>query len=346
MEYKVTQFWPGIQVHWNCNGTLWASRGSDIITSSDNGRNWDNVATLPTRPVARLLGTVGPLRRLLRLDIRSYLQLSGHEFMVFRAGNIFRWRYGDTQPTCIGRVRRGKGPLPQGVCVDDKGNCYYGEYWRNPQCEEVNIYTWRRGAAHWELFYAFPAGAIRHVHAVQFDSFSKKVWIATGDRDHQCKIGYFDTSSRSPQLTTIASGKQMTRAVSLLFTGDYVYWGSDGSDAAANYIYRWSRSTKNVEQLAKVRGPVYYSTVGQGGRLFVSTVVEGGASECDRFARVWMSTDGVDWREIGSWKKDMWPFIFGHGVLFFPGGSTSEARVYVVGRGVQGAPGTWILEAK
>jgi hypothetical protein len=345
MDYQLVKFWPGIQVHWNCNGNLWASRGRDIITSSDNGESWDQVTRLPTRPADRWLGAVEPARRLLRLDIRSYLQLNTHEFMVFRNGEIFLGRHGDTQPTCIGHIRRGKGPLPQGACVDDNGNCYYGEYWRNPQHEDVNIYTWRRDAAGWQLFYSFAPGAIRHIHAIQFDPFSRNIWIATGDQDSEANIGYFETSSSPPQMTRIASGGQMARAVSLLFTREYVYWGSDRTDGDANYVYRWSRSTKHIEQIARVGGPVYYSTVGQDGRLFMATVVEGCASEYDSFARVWMSVNGVDWHEIRRWKKDIWPFIFGNGVLFFPGGSTSETRVYIVGSGVQKAPGTWVLAA-
>jgi hypothetical protein len=291
---------------------------------------------------------VGPARRLLRLDIRSYLQPSDREFFVFRNGDIFRWQRGDAQATCVGQLRRGNGPLPQGSCIDDQGNCYYGEYWRNPQHEEVNVYQWKRDASKWELFYSFPPGAIRHIHAVQFDPFLGKVWIATGDHDNECNIGYFVTTSSAQQLVLVAAGQQTTRAVSLLFTRDYVYWGSDGdgSRVIVNHIYRWSRDTHQVEEITEVGGPVYYSTVGQDGRLFVSTVVEGGAAEHDRFARVWMSTNGVDWREIGKWKKDRWQFIFGHGVLSFPQGSVPDTRVYVVGSGVQRAPGTWVLEAQ
>jgi len=236
--------------------------------------------------------------------------------------------------------------LLQGCCQDDKGNCYYGEYWRNPEHEEVNVYTWKRGANDWKLFYSLPPGTIRHIHAVQFDPVSRNIWIAAGDHDNECRIGYFEASS-SPHLVTIASGKQMARAVSLLFTTDYVYWGSDGgrgTSVTANYIYRWCRSTKNIEEIAKVGGPVYYSTKDQKGRMFVSTTVEGGASESDRFARLWMSVDGMTWSEIGQWKKDRWPFIFGYGVLSFPRGLPSKSRLFVTASGVQGSPGTWAFE--
>src|SRR5207342_3468370 len=110
-------------------------------------------------------------------------------------------------------------------------------------------------------------------HAVQFDAVTRKVWVATGDLDHESQIGYFDESDGARHLTVIASGQQMARAVSLLFTKDYVYWGSDGNGGVgdgSNYIYRWSRATKSVQPVAKVKGPVYYSNICQNGRLFVA----------------------------------------------------------------------------
>lgn len=347
MRYRLIRFLPGIQVHWHLNETLWASRGYDILVSPDSGQTYTRIATIPVRMDRQFLARFGPFRRLLRLGIRSYLQLSDRELIVFCHGNIFLWRQGDIHPSRIGSVRQGSGPLLQGCCSDNEGNCYYGEYWRNPERGEVNIYTCKRGSTDWSLFYSFPQGTIRHIHAVQFDPFSKNIWIATGDRDSECKIGYFETSSVPLQPVIIASGKQMARAVSLLFTRDYVYWGSDGgrgTDVTANYIYRWSRLNKKNEQIAKLGGPIYYSTVDQEERLFVSTTVEGAVSEGDRYARVWISLGGLSWNEIGRWKKDRYPFIFGYAVLSFSRGLTSGARMYVAGSGVQGGSGTWILE--
>jgi hypothetical protein len=276
------------------------------------------------------------------------LQLSDHKFMAFCDKNIFLWQLGDAQPTRIGAVHRGRGPLLQGCCSDDKGNCYYGEYSGNPErSEAVNVYVWRSAATDWEVFYSFPPGALRHIHAVQFDPISRKVWIATGDHDDECKIGYFEASVSPPQLVIVASGNQTARAVSLLFTNDYVYWGSDGGKytaVTANHIYRWSRRAGDIQQVAEVGGPIYYSTVDQEGRLFAATVVEGSDSENDRCAHLWMSADGLQWSEIGQWKKDHYPSIFGFGVLSFPQGPTAGSLTYVVGNGVQGGAGTWILE--
>jgi hypothetical protein len=197
-------------------------------------------------------------------------------------------------------------------------------------------------------YYRFQKGTIRHIHAVQFDSFSKRVWIATGDHDSECQIGFFKSAPSGSELEVVASGTQRTRAVSLLFTNDFVYWGTDAdgrSDfAQANHIYRWSRQTHKVEELAKVGGPVYYSCLDAAGHLFFATTVEGGVS--DSFARLWTSNDGVKWNEIRRWQKDRYPYLFGYGTLSFAGGRSTKSRLYVTAKGMKGRCGTWAFEAQ
>lgn len=344
--YRIKRFLPRIHVHWNLNNKIWASRGHEIITSSDAGQTWTKITTVPTGCINKLLSRCQLSRRLLRLGVKTYVQISDREFILFVGGEIFRWRQDENSLSRIGHVRQGSGPLQNGCCVDDNGNFYYGEYWRNPKRDDMRILTWRNGASDWELFYCFPKGAIRHIHAVQFDAVTHKIWVATGDQDHESQIGYFDEKGGSRHLTVIASGQQMARAVSLLFTKDYVYWGSDGNGGVgdgANYIYRWSRAAKSVEPVAKVKGPVYYSNTCQDGRLFVATVVEGDPSEEDRFAHLWMSVDGSSWEEIGQWEKDGWPYILGHGMLSFPGGQPAE-KLYLTSHALRKAFGTWVLE--
>ena len=340
-------YFPNLQVCWHSNGRLWATEGYDVISSSNWGETWNLVATVPARPAHRFLIHIAVIRRLLRLGVRSYLQVDDEIFIVFSSGGIFLRQADNGQIAHIGRTRHGNGPLLYGCCKDASSNCYFGEYWANPDRISVNIYTWHVDAVGWRPFYSFPAGTIRHIHAVQFDPFTERVWIATGDKDEESFIGYFEGTLDEPNLVTVASGSQSARAVSLVFTSKYVYWGSDaGKDThiTCNWIYRWSRKNGQIERLAPMGGPVYYSTMDAQGRLFVSTGVEGSSSEPDHFARVWMSEDGRNWQEIARWKKDAYPMLFGYGVLSFPQGVASNGRLYVVGQGVRGAPGTWVLE--
>lgn len=344
---RVKQYFRGLTVLYYDDDVLWASRNRGIMVSYDGGETWDTVTRLWAGPQDVLLSRDSLMSRFLRLGIRQYVQIDRESFLAFANRQIFYWRKGIDRPIVVGKVRRGVGPLRQGCCQDATGTCYYGEYWGNKKREEVRIYCWHPGWDQWRLFYRFPPGTIRHIHAVQFDPLSDKIWIATGDRNDECMIGYFEERGNSPTLATVASGSQMARAVSLIFTVDYVYWGSDaGRDSmeGANYIYRWSRKDGQIERVASVAGPVYYSTMDNRGRLFVSTAVEGSPSERDRFARVYMSEDGTDWEEIARWEKDHYPMLFGYGILWFPQGSLSGGRLYVVGQGVKGGAGTWVLE--
>jgi hypothetical protein len=339
--------WDNLRLHSCANGMLWGSLGYAVVCSDDAGASWNHVATLAPSGISSLLSLIAPTRRLLRLGVRSYIQIDLNSFVAFCQGQIFYWRRDLPTPILVGKIRHGHGPLLQGCCRDDANTCYYGEYWGNKAREEVHIYHWRPDWDAWRLFYKFPAGNIRHIHAVQFDPFAKKIWVATGDRDSESSIGYFTRSADAPRWVPVTQGSQSARAVSLMFTPDFVYWGSDaGKDTSVScdWIYRWSRKTGQVQRLAPVGGPVYYSTMDSQGRLFVSTTVEGSPSEPDRFARVWMSEDGLNWQEIASWQQDAYPRRFGYGILSFPHGVASDGQLYVVGQGVQGGPGTWILE--
>jgi hypothetical protein len=298
--------------------------------------------------------------------------LGQSSFIAFCDDNSYYWPGSDRgvatpSPQLLGRAHRGHGPLVQGCCLDASGACFYGDYWGNPEREDVKVWRWRPGETTWQEHFRFPAGTIRHIHAVQHDPFSGAVWVATGDRDQESIIGCLSpATSHEPQakLTVIASGSQQTRAVSLIFTPEYVYWGSDGghdSDVTSNCLYRWSRTKNQIECLFPVGGPVYYSASGSDGGLYFASAVEGSRSESDRWARVW-ELDGASHnksaggqerkcasadcepREIGRWEKDRFPTRLGYGTLWFPQGAAFDDKLCVAGQGLKGGPATWILE--
>jgi hypothetical protein len=321
---------------------------------------------LPSRTRLLELELLAPARRFLRRGVRSYLQLDESSFIAFSDDYSYYWpgsmdcpqefppgNSGAVPLQLLGRVHRGHGPLVQGCCRDTSGACFYGDYWGNPKREDVKVWWWRPGETAWQEYFRFPAGSVRHIHAVQYDPFSGAVWVATGDRDRESVIGCLSpATSREPQakLTVIASGSQQTRAVSLIFTPEYVYWGSDGgrdSDVTSNCLYRWSRTENRIECLFAVGGPVYYSTPDGNGGLYFATAVEGSRSESDRRARVWACKPPAtnhQPREIGRWEKDRFPTRLGYGTLWFPQGAAFDDKLCVAGQGLKGGPATWILE--
>jgi hypothetical protein len=117
--------------------------------------------------------------------------------------------------------------MPQGMTEDDDGAFYYGEYFRNCQRGPVFVYRSLGDGKNWEPIYRFSSGEIRHIHSLQFDPYSKSLWITTGDNDHECMIGYFIKKEGAVKLYKVGSGSQKWRAVSLLFTKDEVLCGTD-----------------------------------------------------------------------------------------------------------------------
>jgi hypothetical protein len=323
----------------------WSARDAEVVCQTPGADVPDCRVRLPLSPLSGVVSASSRLGQALRLDVRSFTQVNESSFVAFAQGNCWFWQQGMSRPASLGRMRHGRGPLWQGACPDGQGGCCFGEYWSNPRREDIAIYHWQPG---WPLFrvrHRFPAGRVRHIHAVQLDPYDGRVWFATGDRDSECMIGCLHDPNQEPEI--VAQGSQACRAVSLMFTRDYVYWGTDGgrdSNVECNGVYRWSRARGSVERVADIGGPAYYSTSDDQGRLFLSTAVEGSRSERDREARLWMSENGTDWCRLAGWEKDAVPFIGGYGLLSFPHGPARSAELLVRTQGVKGGTGTWILE--
>ena len=148
------------------------------------------------------------------------------------------------------------------------------------------------GGLSWEPSYIFEKGEITHIHAVQWDPFSKALWVTTGDGNDECQILYSIDGGFT--FMRIGSGSQKWRACSLLFDEHAVYWGMDGrSDQYPNeLIWKWDRNTNITEQLAVLESPASYSTRLSDGTLFLSTDGTTGR------ACLWRSKDGKDWTPI------------------------------------------------
>jgi len=346
---RLISYWSGIQVQFVTPEYIVAARDYDILVKAHKDGEWRRVASVPGHPARRWTAAFPILRTVSRSGIRLIAPVEDSKAVVFCDRGIFLLDLRPSSPalTKIGHVTRGNGPLLQGCCVDGSGVLYYGEYSGGRERIDTHIYYLQQDWPEWRIYYTFPAGTIRHIHAVQYDPFSKTVWVATGDRDEESQIGFLVNTPEGSKLNVIASGNQRFRAVSLLFTRDYVYWGTDAQDRT-NAIVRWCRSTGSVEQLSTVDGPVFYSTTDSQGRLFFTTAAEpmqNGKSS----AGLWMSADGQAWAKVAQWKKHKFPTvlgydIFGFGVLSLPSGSQFCSSLYVTGHSVQGAPGTWLLD--
>lgn len=307
------------------NDEIWASSNYTLCVSKDAGNNFNKVVDLKVPFLWKALGKFRLSSRAFRLGIRDLRILKSETFLVIAAKKIFRLKGGEFE--VVHSFKRGLGPLRGGWCEDDKGNCYLGEYFLNNKRDApVHLIKSEDDGQSWRVIRSL--SIIRHIHCVQYDPFSRRIWMGTGDRDEESSISFSEDEGRS--WTEIGSGNQMFRAVSLLFTEDYVYWGSD-APTRQNFIYRYKRKNGKIEKLVAVDGPVHQSAILDGIKLFATAAEgnsEGKSAEWDRKAHIWASEDGIHWEDLTRWEKDFWPYILGYGRVLFANGRYKGNDVY------------------
>jgi len=309
---------PNMLVHWVDRREVWASSNYTLYISKDRGETFIKMADLSVNPLTRMFGKSRFIARALRLGIRDLRKLKSGTILMIADKKIFRSSNGTFK--IVHSFTNGLGPLREGWCEDDKGNCYLGEYFLNDRRDTpVNLLTSTDDGQSWETIHSLRH--IRHIHCVQYDPFSGRIWMGTGDRDAESSISF--SADEGKTWTEIGSGDQMFRAVSLLFTEEHVYWGSD-APTKQNYIQRYVRDSKQIERLVAVDGPVHYSVkLGNGVLLFATTAEgnsEGQSAEWDNKAHIWASRNGTRWEDLMSWEKDMYPYILGYGRVYFAHG--------------------------
>jgi hypothetical protein len=193
-----------------------------------------------------------------------------------------------------------------------------------------------------KLIYEKQAGEIRHFHSIQYDQYENCLWTSTGDLDSEC--GLYRSTDHGETWELVGAGSQSWRSVGLMFTPDYLYWGTDaGSDAgrSKNYIVRLARKNNKLEIIDELQGPCHGSTTLLDGTLLVATGVEGGKNEVDRKVHLWASRDGDKWQELISLKKDFWPFRIQYGVIRFPYGTNKNNILHFTTFGLSGCGETY-----
>ena len=249
--------------------------------------------------------------RLTRSHIHHVLPVSSDNLLIFVSGGIFLI---DKNQNKIIHKTKISGSQPLQIAIfEDK--VYYGEYIRSRNKPPINLLRANPPYKNWEIVKTFDD--IRHIHGVFHDPFTQSLWITTGDDDTESRIIRLNESTY--EVIESIGGSQTYRAVTLLFTMDYVYYGTD-TPFEKNYIYRISRETMQAERLAEVGGPVFYGTKVEN-KLYFSTAWEPAKySQSDRF-ELWESDDGDRWRLKKTFKKDFWHNkLFRYGMIFFPAG--------------------------
>jgi len=324
MKLHIHKTIPNMVIHYIEQDEILTSSNYTIYNSRDEGITFNKVADLKVPFLTQMLARFRLFDRGLRLGIRSLKKLNSRTILAIANRKIFRLK--EDQVKIVHSFKNGFGPLREGWCEDDKGDCYLGEYLLNNRRKSpVNLFKSIDDGRSWEIIHSFTN--IRHIHCVQYDPFSKRSWLGTGDEDQESSISFSEDEGKT--WTQIGSGDQMFRAVSLLFTEDHVYWGSD-TQTIQNYLYRYVRKSGEIERIVAVDGPVFYSTIlANGIKLFATTAegidTVGKSAEWNRKeAHIWASKDGTQWEDIESWEKDFLPYILGYGRVLFACGNYGD----------------------
>ncbi|MBT9132830.1 MAG: hypothetical protein DDT40_00951 [candidate division WS2 bacterium] len=310
MKLKVERIVPNLRLHTTINGCLIASRGYRIYKSNDNGETWGFCNRLPVHYYKEFLSKNRLVSRLLRLGISQIRQIFEDRLLIccdrgmFLSDLSFSYLQRTDVPARFFQLLDGN------ICVTPEYG-YYGEYIPNPRKTEVNVFRTEDGV-HWEIVYSFPKNTIRHIHVLQHDTFSSKIWFSTGDADAECMLGFADLDFSS--LSIIGENSQRWRCLEFIFTEDSVYWGTD-TPLVQNELLSYSRKDGRVETIANFDGPIYnLRRIGNIGYIIV-TAAERGEGEWDNKAHVWHSTNLYDWEDAISFEKDRLPNLFGFGRL-------------------------------
>lgn len=267
------------------------------------------------------------LSRLMRAGIFHVAPLSTGDLMAFSGRDIFRYSHAGGWSSC-GKI---VGSRPLAVALGHTGDIFYGEYRNNAERSPVSVWRGSNNGASWRPAWTF--NDVRHIHGVFHDPYTQAIWVTTGDAD--AESGIWMTSDDFIHLDRVAGGAQRFRVLQLLFTEQFIYFGSDAL-VEDNYIYRLDRSTGKVDALQAVSGTVFWGCK-VGDYLFFSTAVEPSTAKRNRYACLWGSSDGEKWRCIARYRKDIWPMkLFQYGQILFPAGDNQTGKLWFTPWATQG----------
>ena len=315
-------------IHYNQTGLIQAN-GYNLHISKNRDRcgRINNI-------LYHILSVCAITRRFFRAEITGFYTLKNSDHIAIAKKGLFLQQQGSkTFKKCFA-IPRGSKPL--NLCIAPSGNIYFGEYFQNMSKEAVNIYCSEDNARSWHIAYTFEAGEINHIHGIFFDPYTNRIWVATGDRENECIIGYTEDEFKS--FVMVFRGGQEYRTCQMFFYPDFIVFGTD-TQYEQNVLKCFDRNTLEIKELQKVQGSVIKG--GQVGNVaFISTTVEPSEVNKDQYAHLWVTKDGLYWEERYKAKKDCWPSVLQFGTFEFPNYETDKIdRLYFSGRAVKGLDG-------
>lgn len=269
-------------------------------------------------------------RRLFRAEITSFYTLNDGTQLAIAKKGIYRRRKDEKDFEKICATPRGSKPL--NIVAKSSQEVYFGEYFQNVENVPVNIYLLDVGTGELKVVYTFGQGEINHIHGLFFDKYTNRIWVATGDAENECILGYTEDGFKNFHI--VFRGGQEYRCCQMFFYPDFIIYCTD-SQFIPNKIKQIDRKTLVITELQSVQGSVIKG--GQAGNVsFFSTTVEPSDVNLDKHVYLWVTKDGLNWKECYKDEKDGYPAILQFGTFEFPNyeGEIGD-KLYFSGRAVK-----------
>lgn len=312
---------------------IWIAQGMTFFAVDYDGKRVTEKYRVGT-VIEWLIGSNRLSRQLLRQGIHHLVPLSnGDVFLTAKKISYVIGKDGNVKYTFTGY--RGNKPGHQGVCVTPNGFIFFGEYTLNPQRDhDTCLYRSVDGGKTFKAVLTLKKDEVRHIHFVKWDPYEECIWLGTGDKDFEDLL--MRSGDYGETWEKIGGGSQDWRAIGVCFDKNHLTWGTDaGSVPDQNHIIRMNRKTREIEVIADAEGPCHGCASLKDGRVFISTGVEGGENEKDRFARLKeITNNGI--AEVKKMEKDIWPLILQYGVIRFPLGTENTGNLVFTTFGLKG----------
>lgn len=209
-------------------------------------------------------------------------------------------------------LNKGRGIMSTGLTWVNENEFLFGEYFNNKKRDTVRVFRFTKENLSWSKLYEFPSGSIRHIHSIQKDPFTGRLWLCVGDEDQEAMIGWLD--DKCEYVNPIGSGSQLWRSCQLVFSQDALFWGTDTGSMDLAGIYRWDKNSGKLTVLQKTDGAIFFGTRLRNGIIVMSTDREGFQNEKDEVTRLYYLLDGgkITEHQCGTWdyKKHGFRFNF------------------------------------
>ena len=295
-------------VHWN-EDNLFIAHKANKITFIKNGVT--KTISIPTASLGwkKFFMPIRKARRALRID-KTMIIPNRTGFVAVRNGRIYiynnktdNWSESDTKLNC-------RNPMYNAI-LNVGGILYIGEY-GNPNGIGKRILMSKDDGKTWICVHQFKPDEIRHIHALLWDEYEKKIWIFTGDFNPEPQVFKADKDFKS--FERVGGGTQQWRACHAIFSEKYVDWLMDCPLEEVHHI-RLDRETGEINVGQSFAGPVWYARE-YGGIAYAASAQEVGPSHKDKKLHMYKSTDLEHWTEIGVFDHDGWPKgYFRYGIM-------------------------------